>query len=244
MGSNNANVAKESESVQNNILQASFQQCKSDCTNISSGNTVIFNGSNISGDVDFNQSCSATAHCIMEQQLQSQVQNMMSAIAQQQQEVEKSILSFTVANDVNYSEINENIVNSITQILQSSCQATSSNITNDNLVILNNTNVEGSFSFSQTGNATANCTMNNLARQVAFNQQQAKTNQTQKIESIFAIIAIAVIVVVIVGAIIVFLTLRGGSGSSNINVGEKGEKGKSKSSGLLGDLSAEDLLLL
>lgn len=214
MGSNQTNVAKSSLSVQNTILQASSESCISDCTNISSGNTIIFNGSSIDGNVNFNQSCKATASCLMKQQLQSQVQNIMSAIASQSEKIEKTILSFNISSQVNASEINENIVNSITQVLQSACQATSENIRTGDLIVLENTTVGGNVSFGQGGDSVADCTLNNLARQVTFNKESAKQNQSQKVESVFAMIAIAVIIVVIIGAIIVFITLRGKSKSA------------------------------
>lgn len=241
MGSNQTNVAKESQSVQNSILQASSQTCISDCRNVSSGNTIIFNGTNIDGNVDFNQSCTATASCLMKQQLQSQIQNIMSAMAEQTEKIDKMFISFNISNEVNSSEIEQNIRNSTTQTIQSACQGTAENIKNGNLVVLNNTNVEGSFSFGQDGNAIADCAMNNLAKQVSFNRQSAKQNQAQKIESIFALIAIAVIVVVIIGAIIVFITMRGKSKPAESS-STKGSS-KSKKSSILSFLEKNPELL-
>ncbi len=140
--------------------------------------------------------------------------------------------------------------------MESACQATSSNIQQDNVVILRNDTVGGNFFLGQKGSANANCVLNNVARQVLFNQQQAKQDQSQKVESIFAIIAIAIVIILVLAAIFVFIIIapkgikevssevKGTTGGAGTPSGKsKGSSGK-KSSGLLGLLKDDPELLL
>lgn len=256
MGSFQSNTATAIEDLQNNILQVTEENCHAKCSNYDGGGTVVIDGTTIKGDLDIVQQCTATASCTMNQTLQSQVQNIMSAIAAQSQKSEQSFINFTLAAQANSSEIKENITNTITQVMESACQATSSNIQQDDIVILRNDTVGGNFFLGQKGSANANCVLNNVAKQVLFNQQQAKQDQTQKVENVFAIIAIAIVIILVLAAIFVFIIIgpkgikevtkevEGASGGTSSSSGKSKSSSGNKSSGLLGLLKDDPELLL
>ncbi|MBL4662036.1 MAG: hypothetical protein JKY22_00345 [Flavobacteriaceae bacterium] len=256
MGANQVNVSKSTQELQNDILQVTEENCHAKCTNYDGGGTVIIDGTNIKGDLDIVQQCTASASCTMNQTLQSQVEDIMSSISKQSQKSEQSFINFTISNQADVSEIKQNITNSITQIMQSSCQATSDNIQKDNIVILRNDTVGGDFTLGQKGSASSNCILNNVAKQVLFNKQQAKQDQSQTAENVLAIIVVAIVIgIIALGLFALFFFGKKILGSSSEilespNSGEKGKVGntKKKSSGLFskigGLLEADPELLL
>ena len=203
--STQVSVAESAQILQNSILQDSKETCIANCTNYNGGGTIIINGTSIAGNVDIVQQCSATTSCVMNQQLTSQVQNIVSAIAEQDSKAEQSFLNFTINTQADVTNTRQYVRNTVTQILDSACQASSRNIQIDNLVVLEQDNIGGNLILGQEGSATANCVMNNLAKQVIFNQAQTQSNQDETVTSslVVALIAIAVVVVVLILVIVV-----------------------------------------
>lgn len=218
MGGAQSNVVDLVQNTKTNILQLSQENCKANCSNYSGDNTIIINGTEIKDNLDFNQQCVTNVNCIMESQLDNQVQNILSSTIDQEQQTEQSFLDFTVSAQSNVTVAKQNITNNITQILQSSCTATSSNIRQNDLIVLSNSEIGGSVDLSQNSSATSQCTMNNLAKQVTFNSEQAKVSQSQKITSVFAIIAIAIVIIIVV-VIVAFLFLFGSGAKKAISSG-------------------------
>jgi len=215
MGSAQSNFISEAQNLENSILQASSETCIATCTNVEDNNTIIINGTSIGGNLDLTQQCKAQASCIMANQLDSQVQNIVKAMAEQKQTSKTSPFSFSFKGQNNEAQINQNITNSVTQIMNTACQSTSDNMMVNDTIVLTNDRVGGNFVLSQSGDATSNCTMNNLAKQVLFNKERATADQTQTIESVFFLIILAIIICLIVGAIIVFMVV-GPSGFKKI----------------------------
>ena len=213
MGNTNTARAKEIQTINNQIVQESSEVCKATCSNVQNGDTSIINNSTVQGTVKaFTQLCTVDASCVMKQQLADNINDTLKSIAQQTQSLNSSILSiFADTHNRSSSTIEQSITNSVTQLLNSSCTATSSNIQNGDMFIFSNSDVlsGGIIAFSQVGNATASCTMNNISKIKLYNNELAKISQNQKTEStLLAIIAVIVAAIVIV-AILMFLFFGG-----------------------------------
>lgn len=208
------------QQVSNSILQESQEQCKSNCTTEQSGNTIIINGGTVKS-VGITSTCQANAACTMNQTLSGQIKVLMQAYAQQDQQTTHSIFDLLSDNkQVSSATIDQNINNQITQILSSTCQATSTQLQNNNLIIVNNakSDVVG---LSATGNANSTCMMDNLGKSIAFTTATATTKQSQVFKNSFAAIIITIAILLIVGGIILIAVLVLFGGGTAILSGSK-----------------------
>src|SRR5437016_414776 len=109
----NYNSANFQQSVVNSIFQATSQTCVATCTATQSGNNVIIDGTVIGGNVNvFAATCSASATCIMDQQLDSSVSNAIESAIQQSNTSAGDFFDTTFQN--NDTTVKQNITNSIT----------------------------------------------------------------------------------------------------------------------------------
>ena len=98
MGSNQTNEVSANFSIQNDLFQITEDSCKATCTAIQSGTTVIINNSTVIGGITLSNQCNANVACVMNQQLTSNVTNIMSSMIKQTQEAESSFFSFVAKN--------------------------------------------------------------------------------------------------------------------------------------------------
>ena len=207
MGTTNESRAKEIQSINNDIIQESSEKCMATCVNIENGNSAIFDGATIDGNLTgFKQVCKVSTSCVMTEQLNSQIQDVLESVAKQTQQLDSSFLSiFADTHNKTKATIEQSINNSVTQLLNSSCTATASNIQNNDMFVLSNSTVLGGvIAFSQTGNPTASCTMNNLGKIKLFNKEQAEISQEQRIENIFVAIIAMIVAALVIGGILLF----------------------------------------
>lgn len=234
MGGAQSNTAKEIQTITNNIFESSQEVCVAKCTAIQSGDTIVISGSNV-GNVTLTNQCEASASCAMNQSLSSQITAIMKAMSQQSNtssDLWPISIKFNAQN--NSLTIRQAITNNITQTMEAICQSSDTNIQENNVIVVTNSE-GGNITLSNKGSANSTCTLNNVARQVAFNQQTAKTNQTNKITSVFTTILIIIVLVIIFVALIILLFL-GPIGIKNLfgSTGEKKDGGESESSTLQG----------
>lgn len=200
-----SNNSTEILNASNSILQVSNESCQGICTANQSGNEIIISGSKV-GNITFDQQCPATASCIMDSTLDSNVTDIMNAMADQEAVAQLGLLNMNFSNTSNNLDIQENITNQITQIMNSTCQANANLTQKGEMIILKNATA-GNLSISNTGSASATCTMTNTARAVVFNQQTSKSSQKAKRESVLAMIVIAIVIGIIAigGLVVIFL---------------------------------------
>jgi len=188
------------DTVVNNERATTFQQasntCTANCVNLISGTTIVLTNTQ-TGNITFDQQCSANASCYMSNAVDQTVLAAQTAIASGSATpslfpgIQVNTTVNTTSNDINLQ---------LTQILQNFCHANVSNTTQNTLIYATNSTT-GDISFIQNGNANAQCVMENTAR-MKLNMQQSGTatgvagSQTGAI--IGAIIGIVVVVVIIV----------------------------------------------
>ncbi len=213
------NTAKETISVVNKMFQASSETCISNCSNITSGQTTIISGTTIGGNLDLTQQCSATASCVMNQQFDAQVKNLLKSVSLQHNTSKDGWLTPPWDSQSNNTQITENTKNYYTQIMSSACSANSSNLSENEMTVLTNDKIGGNFFLGQKGSSISNCTMNNIGRAVAYNKDIAKVSQSNLAESSLAMI-LAIIVILIVMVVIFHLFAQ-----------KKNKKGKNEAGG-------------
>ena len=236
MGGNQSNTVKEIQTITNNIFEESQEVCIATCTAIQGGDVISLSGVT-AGNVTLTNQCEASASCAMNQSLSSQITAIMKAMSQQTNTT-SDLFPFSMKwNAQNNSlTIMQAIRNNITQTMEAICQSSDTNIQENDVIVLTNDDL-GNITLSNKGSANSTCTLNNVARQVAFNQQTAKGSQTNKMTSIFTTILIIIVLVIIFVALIILLFL-GPIGIKNL-FGSTGEKKDGESdSGILQGLLA------
>jgi len=212
---NQINTSTINEQVMTSILNESSEKCSASCTANQTGDVVIIENSTIGGDAGFEVSCSAAASCIMNQSIDTQVQNVLSAIAQQSNASVSGLLGdLGDSGESNQADIDLSIRNFITQMEESTCTASVSFNQSNDLFYASNSSINGFAGFqigiNQPASANASCTMSNLSKIVVYNQAQAQTNQSNTQVSMLALIAIAVVICVLIGGILILMGGRGG----------------------------------
>lgn len=207
MGGVQSNVAISNQTIQNNMLQSTSNVCKSVCTNTRNGGQVIIKDGTNWGELDLSQSCTANSTCIISTNMSSTVNNVLDALLKQQQSAQQSVFAFTLQVQTNVTDLEQNIQNNLTQVINSSCQASATNTQNNPFVYIGNSNNMGKINLSQAASSNASCQMTNVAGIQLTNEATAKIDQGQKITSVMAIIALVILAIIIL--IIVFL-FKGG----------------------------------
>ena len=195
------------QTTMTSILNESSQICQASCSASQTGDVVIIENSTVGGDAGFEIACTVSTSCVMNNTIESEVSNILSAVANQQNSSITGILGdLGNAGQFNYAGINESITNYITQIEESTCSATASFTQSNDLFYAANSSVGGFAGFqigiAQPASANASCTMTNLSRVVVYNSAQASVTQSNTSVSLFAIIAVAIVACVIIGGIL------------------------------------------
>lgn len=203
MGSNQSATAETDQSILNNIINDSSEECNATCNN--NVKDMVFNISG-SGAEQFGitQVCSANANCIMKTQLTTNIQNVLDSMVKQQQSASKGFLPSLSGNNQETTAITrQNINNQISQIMQSSCNALTSNTAVGNIVNISNNetnpnNTKKVVGVTQTGSANATCSITNVGNIVVSNKETSTISQSQTIQVIgIGITSIALILIVL-----------------------------------------------
>lgn len=217
MSSSQVNDINITNNFTNNILQRSSASCDAGCTANIEGDSVIIVNSRVEGDEGFKFSCSPSASCVINNQMQSSVSNIISNIANQTNVTATDFFGDLSSNsNSNTADVTNNITNNISQIMSSTCNANTTINAIGDLNYVANATVGGFAGFNFTGSSpVANCTINNLSKIEAYNYAQNKTSQSNVLLGMLATIglviaAIVFAVVILIAAIGLSVALGGG----------------------------------
>lgn len=214
MGGAQSNYIGETQNIENNIVQASYESCQASCTQQQSGSTINIVNSNVRVPIGFNQTCTPSANCVMSSQFDTSIQNLISSISDQSNTTATSFLNWQLNANFNTTSVEQNVTNGVAQLLESTCNANLNQTQSNDMIVIANSNVTGgSALFNQSGDPVATCVMNNLGKVSAFNNEQANNTETNKTEAasvaIFAFLIGA-------GALAAFgATMSSGKGNKN-----------------------------
>lgn len=180
--------------------------------------------------------CNTNASCLMTNQTVATVQSILSnALSQDSTTISGifggALLPVKTNENVN---ITSTITNNITQITESTCQASSTADVNNVVVYVAPTGSTGKLYIGSNSNANSTCTMNNLAKIQLQNQVNNKSAIKAKTKSLLSVIFTTLMVVVLIGGIIILLLISsgflkgafGGGGDGNAGPAEGASNGK------------------
>lgn len=222
MGSSTDNILNETLNVSNNMFTTATDVCTATCQQIQTGNVTVIDGLDNSscensGFTINSQTCTPTTECYMNNNLSSAVNTILEATGQQTASTQQSFFSFSFANITNSASVEENITNTVSQIMTTTCTADNQQLQANNVTIAENLTGVCSFGVnSQSGNPSTACTMSNLSKLQVFNCGQAGLDQSGKVTSSFASIFVAIAIALIVMGGILLLVILGVGGFATV----------------------------
>lgn len=233
MGSATSNIADVQQAFMNNITQEDQQSCLATTTDTTNNNVVIVSGAKIKGDFTGVSSTTSTdASCLMVSNMQDSVSNVLSATIQQTNKTETDWFNgFQFTGDTNSFNVNQSVVNNISQINQATCAANTTKSSSNNYIYVTNATIGGDFiGVNSDATASASCSMTNTMKNTTYNQAQANADQSNTVKGMFVamVAAFAAIVgIIVIGVIILFavgaLGVVGYEGSSAFTSSKKPE---------------------
>nr|WIL02996.1 hypothetical protein Cbor_206 [Cedratvirus borely] len=196
--------ASFNQEVNNDVYQNLSSECKATCTNAIRGVQVILINTKVDGGIRFSQLCPANAACTINQSVDSAATSTLTAIAEQSALIQNSLLSFGGSSSTQEVNIEQRVKNQISQVLNSSCQANTTNIIENVLVYASGGQIgEEGIQFLQgvegVNGANATCSMNNTAKIALYTNLAAKTEQTSVILSWTAGILLLIGAIIVLG---------------------------------------------
>jgi hypothetical protein len=227
----------------NDIFQASSSMCKASCTSeFSGGNIVIGPGAKV-GDITITNKCNSDALCTMKTELDAIATQQLDAaqLAEASAPGQAALITwpgFSVNTTFNFTT--QVLSNTVTQVIDSVCQATADNlITNVNVYVGANAEV-GAIEFTNEGDATAECAIENTA---GVSVSQETTVEQSAVSTAGSVL---VLIILIVGIAVILISLAWITAESKKNTQEVESKTiiELARSGAVkqGSLSAEDLV--
>jgi hypothetical protein len=194
MGAVSSTVQDTTQEALNSITQSSSAVCTANCTQIQSGNTIFLNGAT-TGNITFNQQCTVNATCQITNSIEAAATAVQKAIQSGSASPSWFIGLAQVNTDVQVTD--QEVVNQITQSMDSTCNNGASQVQTANLIYVQNSTT-GDIGFSQNTDLTSQCILSNLAKGTASSTQQADLYASAGGIGALLIVAIIVIVVVVV----------------------------------------------
>lgn len=180
------------------------------------------------GNVSIVAKCNVNSNCMMTNQAITTVDSIVANALTQDSNTITGIFGGALipVKVTNTTNIKTTIANNISQITESTCQASSSANISNTLVYVEPTGSQGNFTIDASSDVNATCTMNNLSKIQIQNSVNNSSNQTAKNKSLLAIIFMVLLVCVLVGGIILILLMATG-----VLKGAMGESGGPKEEG-------------
>lgn len=205
MGNNPSNYySKFNQELNNEIYQSLSTSCIARCEQNIGNVDIIIVDSKLKGGIRFDQICSAYASCTLPTSLETNAQEIITETSRAAANVANSFLSYTPTADETELSFGSRIRNSLTQIIDSSCNANVRQSLNNVLIYAVNSEIEKDIEFSQSGTASATCSMNNAGKINLYSQNSANLQNTERSYSFTAVILLFLgfmVVLVILGVV-------------------------------------------
>jgi hypothetical protein len=208
MSNTQYNYASVTQTVANNIMQTVINKTQKTCTNIDEYSNIIISGSNIGGNVSFDQVCEISGSDVIDSSIDAEVANIIESLQKQQQTTSSFLFQTTINKNTNIVNARQEVKNNIIQTALNSCQQDITNVRRGTTLSVLNSNIAGSITFAQKGDISTTCFVQNVAKAVAYNQLKAQQDQIQSTTvgfgNILAIV-LAVAAVLVIGVVLYFV---------------------------------------
>lgn len=228
------NTTNQKARILNNIMTSTQEEISSTCSakcDTSADNNVVIVAGRTKG-VRIEAKCTASADCIMSDQVISTIENTLaSAVTQDAKSVTDLFNDGIFTNKMDSSvNIKTTIANNTTQIMQSTCQSTATGSASNNFVYVTPTGSSRKEVYISTEtDAQSSCTMTNLAKSLTQNQVSNNVDQKSRNIGMFAYIFMVILAIVVVGGVVlIILGATGvlGSAFKGSGTGKPGETTK------------------
>ena len=185
------------------ISQMSSQACNINCQNTLSNTSVDVIHSTILGGINFSQTCSIDAQCVFGNNMDATADVFFKAVNSANAKAATTILNPGANADYSEATSVQDIKESIIQSSAQTCNMTSSNDINNVTVYANDSYISGGINFSQQGNVTGNCILNNtmrateIATGLAYNTAESGKDKLPQVSWIVVIIVAIVVIVAV-----------------------------------------------
>lgn len=203
MGNLETTVSNSTQTITNDFLNSSNQQCISWSQNVVSDATIIANKSRIR-NIEIIAQGTADLGCTINQQVTTSVTSQLVAQATQEANIDSSFLQLTRNIAVSVSNQSQSLYNNVSNITNSTCGSIQQSTVDNGLIIANEVR-GGRIGIEASGNASANCSLTNMIALEAYNQGVNTTSQTSTIEAGFGGLIVAIIALIILIVIIVII---------------------------------------
>ena len=224
----------------NNLQTSITNTCTATC-NAPTDNTTIIIQKGKAGNISVGSTCKVNAKCTISASTQQAVANKIGLAVSQTAKAVTDILNDGVISKTHLNEdLTTNLINNTTQLMESTCQASSSQSTNGTFVYVAGGTI-GNLNIGATGSVSADCTMKNLGKMNASSQANINANTSSKNEGMIAAIVIAMVSIILIGGIIILLIVStgalkgmvGGGGGGKNNFDKSDLKTQAEEEGLL-----------
>lgn len=199
-----SNNIDDNLSVQNDIMQKSNASCTTSSSSSVQDNTVIVDNSNIGSDFTITAVSGLNMQCQIDNNLKSNISSIISSSLNQKISTSDGIFPSIVSGSQS-QKVHEQITNNISQILSSTCKATSNSYFTGNTVIFKNSTISGGVTLGAVSQANANCVLGNMAALTLYNNEQ--TQQSQENTSTSFLTTLVMIIGGIILLVIVLVVL-------------------------------------
>ena len=197
------------ESISNQINSISNENCITACdSDISNSNIILENG-DIQGDINISAVCNILgSSCVLKAALSDSVQNTQKNTQLAESMQSASPLTWFSNQHAGVTENNnQDIANRVSNIINSTCQNTSSNKVEGINVEIIGEKVGGNVNIGSKGNITkSQCIINNTSRVTLSNDQT--NSQTARIFQgsplLFGFLALIIIIIIVMIGIVIF----------------------------------------
>lgn len=217
MGGFQSNHVSVTQAFYNNITQANQQSCTASSTVSQNGNVIIINGDKINGNFGgVVNDISTDASCTITSAMDNIVQDILQATATQTNKSASDMFGdFSFHGNENNFNVNQFVVNNITQINEATCAASSVVSQNGNYIYVSNSVINGNFlGVSNKSSTNANCVMTNTMKNSTYNSAQSSADQSNSSKGMFvamagAIVCVVLMIIVVIGIMFFTGSLKG-----------------------------------
>lgn len=218
MGNNTSLSSSQALSSVNNVLQVSQSKCSVECDQTSTGNVVVIGNGSTVGNIDFSQTCVITnSSCMIKQSIEANVTNILKSIAEQSTFSTQPLFSASFSGTQQSATIEQDVYNSITQLISSTCTFDTNQTMTNNYVYVGNGSTTGDISFAQNSEiSSVECSLDVAAKSSLYNSLTSETSQSAITIDPLSLLAICFVAVLGMGffLVLVFLFKGGSSGGA------------------------------
>lgn len=172
----NVNSSSMRTDISTNILQKANNVCSDTANNNISNTTII-----AAGNIDIDQTIKANFACALANTFDATITNTITDSIKQTATTENGVILPSVGSDSNYSSMNENIRNNISQILNNTCTITKGNNISGDFIVSKTGSVNITQDIINTNGGLDTCNIQNTVSASAANAVSNTAEQTASI---------------------------------------------------------------